>query len=147
MAGGLDGKTHARILLLSLSPDVASQYVPLMNCIFSAQKAGIPVDVCKLGASKASFLQQAAHITSGYYAHITPSKTMLQHLMFTFLPDHRARGILRPPERHEVDFRAACFCHRKVIDSGYVCSVCLSIFCDRLAQCSTCGMRFPEEES
>ena len=25
-----------------------------------------------------------------------------------------------------VDFRAACFCHRKVVDLGFVCSVCLS---------------------
>lgn len=25
-----------------------------------------------------------------------------------------------------VDFRAACFCHRNVVDLGFVCSVCLS---------------------
>jgi transcription initiation factor TFIIH subunit 3 len=41
----------------------------------------------------------------------------------------------------EVDFRAACFCHRRVVDQGYVCSICLSIFCEVPpdATCLTCG--------
>jgi transcription initiation factor TFIIH subunit 3 len=41
----------------------------------------------------------------------------------------------------EVDFRAACFCHRRVVDQGFVCSICLSIFCEVLpdATCLTCG--------
>lgn len=30
------------------------------------------------------------------------------------------------PGKTGVDFRAACFCHRKVVDLGFVCSVCLS---------------------
>lgn len=45
------------------------------------------------------------------------------------------------PSTASVDFRAACFCHRRVIDSGFVCSICLSIFCKvpRDAECLTCG--------
>lgn len=34
-----DGLIKPRILVLSVSPDSAYQYIPLMNCIFSAQKA------------------------------------------------------------------------------------------------------------
>ncbi|ROW10669.1 hypothetical protein VPNG_05090 [Cytospora leucostoma] len=47
------------------------------------------------------------------------------------------------PSTASVDFRAACFCHRRVIDSGFVCSICLSIFCEvpRDAECLTCGNR------
>jgi transcription initiation factor TFIIH subunit 3 len=34
-----EGHIKPRILVLSVSPDSAYQYIPLMNCIFSAQKA------------------------------------------------------------------------------------------------------------
>jgi transcription initiation factor TFIIH subunit 3 len=42
-----------------------------------------------------------------------------------------------------VDFRAACFCHRNVVDTGFVCSVCLSIFCEVPddGECLTCGTK------
>lgn len=45
---------------------------------------------------------------------------------WVFLPDceQRAQLVLPPPVH--VDYRAACFCHRNLIDIGYVCSVCLS---------------------
>lgn len=32
-----------------------------------------------------------------------------------------------------------CFCHKNTIDMGYICSVCLSIFCKHHKKCSTCG--------
>ncbi|KAG5524745.1 hypothetical protein RHGRI_031427 [Rhododendron griersonianum] len=32
-----------------------------------------------------------------------------------------------------------CFCHKNTIDMGYICSVCLSIFCKHHKNCSTCG--------
>ncbi|KAK4198497.1 putative transcription factor [Triangularia verruculosa] len=45
------------------------------------------------------------------------------------------------PAADSVDFRAACFCHRNVVDTGFVCSICLSIFCQppEGAECLTCG--------
>jgi len=30
------------------------------------------------------------------------------------------------PDQEQVDLRASCFSHKKIIDIGYVCSVCLS---------------------
>lgn len=51
---------------------------------------------------------------------------LLQYLMMAFLPDTTARTSLVVPSAGGVDFRAACFCHRKVVDIGFVCSVCLS---------------------
>jgi transcription initiation factor TFIIH subunit 3 len=44
-----------------------------------------------------------------------------------------------------VDYRASCFCHKAIIDTGYICSVCLSIFCKanmKAPQCLTCGAPF-----
>ncbi|KAK0674538.1 putative transcription factor [Cercophora samala] len=45
------------------------------------------------------------------------------------------------PAADSVDFRAACFCHRNVVDTGFVCSICLSIFCEPPPgdECLTCG--------
>jgi transcription initiation factor TFIIH subunit 3 len=51
---------------------------------------------------------------------------LLQTLMMGYLPDVTARRNLVMPGSEEVDFRAACFCHGKIVDLGGVCSVCLS---------------------
>lgn len=37
---------------------------------------------------------------------------------------------------------AICFCHRRPITRGFVCSVCLTVLCSFQAQCPTCGSRF-----
>ncbi|OAV98580.1 hypothetical protein PTTG_01790 [Puccinia triticina 1-1 BBBD Race 1] len=133
----------ARILILSVSPDAPGQYIPMMNCIFSAQKATIPIDVCKISKENAVFLQQAAHLTDGIYYQVEKPKAILQYLTMIFLPGLAARKFLNLPRHEEVDFRAACFCHREIIDVGYVCSVCLSIFCTPTPVCSTCRTKFP----
>jgi transcription initiation factor TFIIH subunit 3 len=51
--------------------------------------------------------------------------------------------LLVTPSADAVDFRAACFCHRNVVDIGFVCSICLSIFCEvpADAECLTCGTK------
>ncbi|AEO71504.1 uncharacterized protein THITE_2123949 [Thermothielavioides terrestris NRRL 8126] len=51
--------------------------------------------------------------------------------------------LLVTPSADAVDFRAACFCHRNVVDTGFVCSICLSIFCEVPdgGECLTCGTR------
>ncbi len=78
-----------------------------------------------------------------------------------FLPDAGLRSHLSLPSAERVDYRAACFCHRELIDVslplttpklfvtnvcffqiGYVCSVCLSIFCKFSPMCTTCHTFF-----
>ncbi|KAG0078442.1 RNA polymerase II transcription factor B subunit 4 [Linnemannia elongata] len=136
------GHVKPRMLVLTVSPDSSSDYIPIMNCIFSAQKANIPIDVCKIWGEDAVFLQQAAHITEGIYMRPNDPRGLLQVLMFSFLPDMFARNYLYLPGQDQVDFRAACFCHKKIVDIGFVCSVCLSIFCSFSPVCSTCRTKF-----
>ncbi|KAL8716880.1 MAG: hypothetical protein Q9225_005827 [Loekoesia sp. 1 TL-2023] len=130
----------SRILILSVSGSLSSQYIPLTNTIFACQRLSIPIDVAKL-AGDAVFLEQASDATRGIYLHIDHPKGLLQYLMMAFLPDQVSRRFLMSPGNVGVDFRAACFCHRKVVDLGFVCSVCLSIFCSPPddAVCLTCG--------
>lgn len=134
----------SRILILSVSGDLANQYIPIMNSIFACQRLSIPIDILKL-AGDTVFLQQAADATGGIYLALdTPLARagLLQYLMFAYLPDQAARKhLIMPGEGEGVDFRAACFCHRRIVDIGFVCSICLSIFCEPMADgiCLTCG--------
>jgi transcription initiation factor TFIIH subunit 3 len=115
----------ARILVVSVSGDLANQYIPVMNAIFAAQRKRIPIDIFKL-AGDTVLLQQACDATGGIYIKPEHPGGVLQYLMMGYLPDVTARRWLNMPSAGGVDFRAACFCHRKVVDVGYVCSVCLS---------------------
>lgn len=116
---------QSRILVLSVSGDLAYQYIPVMNCIFAAQRKRIPIDICKV-AGDTVFLQQASDATRGIYMALEQPQGLLQYLMMGFLPDQTSRRYLVLPTQVNVDFRAACFCHKKVVDVGFVCSICLS---------------------
>lgn len=133
----------ARILVLSVSGDLADRYIEIMNCIFACQRMGVPIDVLKL-AGDPVFLQQAADTTGGTYMSLDAESRagFLQYLMFAFLADQTARQhLIMPGEGEGVDFRAACFCHKRIVDIGYVCSICLSIFCEPIPDgtCLLCG--------
>lgn len=145
MAASQNPTLHARILVVSVSDSEPAQYIATMNAVFAASHGRIPVDTLSLSPHAApTFLEQAAFITGGSYlsAAANPSG-LLQYLMFGFLPDAEARAHLVTPTQASVDFRAACFCHRRVIDKGFVCSICLSIFCEVPdgAECLTCGTK------
>lgn len=115
----------SRVLVVSVSGDLANQYIPVMNSIFAAQRKKIPIDILKL-AGDTVLLQQASDATGGVYLKPERPEGLLQYMMMAFLPDATARASLVLPSAGGVDFRAACFCHRNVVDIGYVCSVCLS---------------------
>ncbi|BEJ10902.1 hypothetical protein CspHIS471_0103240 [Cutaneotrichosporon sp. HIS471] len=124
-------------------------YVGLMNCVFAAQKAKIPIDVLTLPPESTKtappiFLQQAAHLTGGIYWRWNGRGGILQYLHSLYLPPHslRKRPFTQPPQ-DAVDFRAVCFCHQDVVDIGFVCSVCLSIFCQPKPVCQMCKTKFP----
>ncbi|KAG9451081.1 hypothetical protein H6P81_011046 [Aristolochia fimbriata] len=135
-----------RILCLQGSPDGPEQYVGIMNAIFSAQRSMIPIDSCVLGTQNSAFLQQASHITGGIYQKPAYPDGLFQYLSAVFATDLQSRSFLRLPKPPGVDFRASCFCHKKTIDMGYICSVCLSIFCKHHKKCSTCGSNFNQSQ-
>lgn len=76
----------------------------------------------------------------------------------SFLPPPAIRQLIAVPTQDRVDFRAACFCHKRIVEIGFVCSVCLSsaylpprilrrnyrisvlsaVFCQPVPVCSTC---------
>lgn len=138
---------QARILCLQGSPDAPYQYISVMNSIFSAQRNGVVIDACVVGSQHSAFLQQATHITGGIYMKPPQPDGLFEYLMMVFTTDLFSRQFLQLPRPVGVDFRASCFCHKKTIDMGFVCSVCLSIFCKHHQTCSTCGATFSRSNS
>ncbi|XP_015867094.3 general transcription and DNA repair factor IIH subunit TFB4 [Ziziphus jujuba] len=136
-----------RILCLQGSPDGPEQYVAIMNAIFSAQRLMVPIDSCYIGSNNSAFLQQASYITGGVYLKPQQLDGLFQYLSTVFATDLHSRRFLQLPKSVGVDFRASCFCHKKTIDMGYVCSVCLSIFCKHHKKCSTCGSVFGQAQA
>ncbi|KAM9446669.1 general transcription factor IIH subunit 3 [Clarias gariepinus] len=139
LEAGQDMKS--RILVIKAAEDCALQYMNFMNVIFAAQKQNVLIDACVLD-SDSGLLQQACDITGGLYLKIPQKTALVQYLLWVFLPDADQRSQLVLPPPVHVDYRAACFCHRNLIEIGYVCSVCLSIFCNFSPICTTCETAF-----
>lgn len=131
-----------RIVVISVSDPEPSQYIPTMNAVFAAAHARLSVDTLSLYGNH-TFLQQAAFNTGGTYISAANPRGLISYLMFGLVADNEARQSLVTPTGDTVDFRAACFCHGNVIDTGFVCSICLSIFCEIPpdAACLTCGTK------
>ncbi|CAO1613831.1 unnamed protein product [Parajaminaea phylloscopi] len=150
----------SRLLILSSTASASTQYIGLMNCIFAAQRRGIPIDVLKIFGEDTVFLQQATNLTGGIYFRLNKDdadtngvaappaidqQRLLQTLHTTYLPPPAYRNrLFHLPTLDEVDFRASCFCHGTIVDVGYVCGVCLSIFCHPPPKCFICNSRFPK---
>ncbi|KAH7636859.1 transcription factor B4 [Dermatophagoides farinae] len=151
---------HSRILVFSLGADhsdtYSSQYMKLINCFFAAQKINVLIDACSISMNReteetapvsasledqfaASVLQQGCDLTGGRYIRIHKVASILEHLFWCLTPSATERPQYVLPPKHEIAPPAACFCHRKLLDIGYVCSVCLSIFCQFLPYCTTCN--------
>ncbi|KYK54197.1 Transcription factor Tfb4 [Drechmeria coniospora] len=132
----------ARILVISVSDSEPAQYIPTMNAVFAAAHAQVAIDTLAL-AGNPTFLQQASFNTDGTFLAASNPQGLLTYLMFGLIADTEARKSLITPTQDIVDFRAACFCHGNVVDTGFVCSVCLSIFCELPdnAECLTCGTK------
>jgi hypothetical protein len=74
--------SSTRVVCVQGSADHSGQYIPVMNCIFSAQRASIAIDACVLGENNESaFLQQAAHITGGAYYVARDPHELTQRLL------------------------------------------------------------------
>ncbi|KAM7212291.1 putative rna polymerase [Rhypophila decipiens] len=156
---GLPG-LNARIVVLSVSDSNPAQYITTMNAVFAAAHSQIPIDTLCLRGNP-TFLQQASYLTRGIFIRAKEPQGIVQYLMlglnrlppsFEFASETspneysgkkgggRGGTPFLLPNAELVDFRAACFCHRRVIDTGFVCSVCLSIFCEvpPEGECLTC---------
>ncbi|QEU61876.1 Tfb4 [Kluyveromyces lactis] len=123
---------RSRLLVItcgtSQGKDEIFQYIPIMNCIFSATKMKCSIDVVKIGGSiESTFLQQATDATSGVYLHVENTRGLIQYLSTAMFIDPSLRNVIIKPNQGSVDFRTSCFLTGKVVAVGFVCSVCLCV--------------------
>eukprot|EP00793_Prasinoderma_coloniale_P003221 PRCOL_00005856-RA len=144
---GAGAGARGRIVVLNGLPDAPQHYVALTNAVFSAQKAYIPVDALALDVNTPSpYLQVAAKVTGGSYSQRPgEGRGLLEALLCVAGADLHSRRFLAAPPAPAVDFRPVDFVTKEPVDVGYVCSVCLSVFGERVARCPTCGTEYRED--
>lgn len=148
-------RLRCRILALQAGSDVAADYIAIVNATYSCLRLDVPVDSVDLspplprsagggGAAPAQALalQQASLVSCGRHCTPTPCQraALLEFLITVCLPDAALRSsvlLLPPPEG--ADLRAHCFCHAQKQSVGWVCPVCLAIWCRFSERCATCG--------
>lgn len=133
-----------RILVLAAAAHASAgdAYVPVMNAVFAAQRLGVAIDVALLAGASAGVLAPAPHLTHGVLHTPRDRTALVAHLVSVFAPSATARARLALPRATAVDLGASCFCHATRVDVGHVCSVCLSIWCEPVPACATCGSEF-----
>mmetsp|Transcript_49759 Transcript_49759/g.117952 ORF Transcript_49759/g.117952 Transcript_49759/m.117952 type:complete len:347 (+) Transcript_49759:151-1191(+) len=146
-----------RVFCIVSGTQLPGQYIPIMNSVFSFQKAGVLVDSLVVSPQDCSLLQQASDITHGVYLRPSLSNleggALVQWLLSVFLSDRAVRyqdatmqkPLLRLPRPLHVDYRSSCFKSGEPVDVGFVCSVCLSIFKDAVFVCPTCESKIQQD--
>lgn len=133
---------QARVLVVQRCADTPAKYVQTMNALFAAQNDSVIVDALVMRSRDSTYMQQACDLTGGIYSREPDLQKIPPLLLGTFLTDPIRRPKAPPSAVSSVDARAACFCHKRPLDLGFVCSVCLSIFCKFVPVCSTCNAKF-----
>ena len=143
----------ARIILFEHSLDsveFSSQSVPLSNCGWAASSLA-RINLVSLGsATPAAALVSLCQKSGGThipFKHTQSLGELVQALLFhltsheTILDQLKVRPALATQH-----MGAVCACHNKSLDKGYVCSICLSIYCTETSgTCAVCGSRIRRE--
>ena len=136
------------------STDFAKQSVEVSNCGWALSQedpAIANVDVISLGGPKrSSILVNLAKKTGGTcIPHSLTRSVAAIYQSIMFLSTSQSQGLLkmiRSKAADSLEMGAVCNCHANPIDCGYVCSVCLAVYCsESSAVCSVCGSRIRRE--
>jgi hypothetical protein len=141
----------------SLEPtDFSAQAVPMSNCGWAAAGSTdseplAKINVVSLASETPSSVLIGICAKSGG-VHIPRGKgyemgALVQALMFYQVASDTATKSLKKRRQSQRTYMGTtCACHNKSIDKGYVCSVCLAIYCTETAGiCSVCGSRIRRE--
>jgi len=103
-------------------------------------------------AKTSNMLKQTSYLTKGVYLEFAPDKKkgLLQYFTQSLLIDSKSRDKLIMPQIKNLELEAACHCHANMLKKGkgYVCSVCLRLFCEDTkkaavdGKCIFCQTRF-----
>jgi transcription initiation factor TFIIH subunit 3 len=134
----------SQIVLFSPSMiDSEIEYIAIMNIIFAAVKMKVLIDCILLTQTDSNLAQQMSHLTGGLYVKPSVLKNLSLYLLTTILCPPLLRNQFSQVSPNSIKLSASCFCHKKPVDIGFVCSCCLSIFCSPQVSCPTCELSNP----
>jgi len=133
-----------KILLISHTSqmNLQTQYLNLINSAFCAKEHGIVIDIIVLdkldneafvavGTKEGTFtmFSQVSDLTKGVLHHCKELSYLYHLLTICVTPtfDDREK-LLVTSSQVEVDYRAATFDTKRLVDIGFVCSICLEVF-------------------
>jgi len=139
---------ESQVVLFSPSIiDSEIEFVAVMNIIFAAVKMKVLVDCILLTQNDSNLAQQISHLTGGLYLKPTLLKNLSLYLLTTILCPPSLRNEFSQVSPYSIKLSASCFCHRKPVEIGFVCSCCLSIFCSPQESCPTCELSNPKTQN
>jgi hypothetical protein len=158
---------RARLVLFSApGPFDAAEFIPLWNAAFCAQQSQLVIDAVRIEAAGSTCskpealaaLQQLTYATKGIYVECRCAcERLFLHLMTHIVPSPVERRYLTRKVTEagsealggaqcgvieSVDLRPNCAQTGKLVQMGYVCSRCLSVYSVSLAECIVCGARW-----
>ena len=125
-------KMDSRIIMVHNSEMEKNIYGKLMNCIFVLDSRNIVLDVIDLyNKDPYEYLKQAALKQKGVHFNLSPADSgMFQYLCAGLLISNSERNSsCKMPYKVEIEYKGSCSCHNAQVDVGYVCSVCLGVYC------------------
>lgn len=138
---------EGRVLLISVPKYRPKSYCNYIKCIFSAKKLAVPVDCLSL-AEENKFMRQLAGILNG--SIFSPKKAVLpngrieidngENQIFAYLLSTISMN--KEIEGGNVTYEGLCLCHNSSIQVGYLCPICLGIYCKFVPVCRHCKTRF-----
>ncbi|BFU21499.1 hypothetical protein conserved [Entamoeba histolytica] len=144
--GKLQPDIQKKIIIVSTPFESSPKFIPLMNCVFAAQRIKTTIDTIVLSVieTRCTFCQQASYLTNGIYNTAT-LQSLFPRLLSNNTSDCDTEKIIRVTGNQQpaIDWKLWCFHCKKPLDHGYVCSSCFGIYCEKQkGRCPTCGAYF-----
>ncbi|CAK5077057.1 unnamed protein product [Meloidogyne enterolobii] len=128
------------IIIVNLAQNLSNEHSTLMNLFFAAKHSSLVVNSVSLNGN-VPILQQASDITGGTNMVLDNIKLLAQTILSECLIASKTSLFTHPQQ--DIDYRAVCHCHNKLLSIGWVCSVCLSVTCNYVPFCKICNAVFP----
>ena len=114
------------VVVFEMSRPRSTDYLGYLKCMSYAHTRGIPVHAFSL--HKSMLLKMCSEGTGGMFLE-SPSLSSLFQLLGNFT---NTRGA----------YSMSCLCCSKSVSVGFVCPVCLSVFCKFIPVCKKCKTKF-----
>ena len=122
----------SRIMIFQASPDNNDDYYSVVNSIFACQKNNVIIDSIMFNIHDSILLQQCSYLTNGIYTKTLDQEQLMNWLfMDNYCIDSQTRKCFNNMFQEKLDLRVSCSCCNEIIDYGYVCSNCLSLYCPK----------------